>query len=144
MALAIDPSSPSGLTRSGKVAGWKEKRSNGFYWRVSVNGKTRYCHQIVWELRNGPVPEGMSVDHIDRNTENNRIENLRLASSTLQIRNRRTWGACGYKWVSKDGSKWRSEWYLSKDKKIYVGNYDTPWLAHLASLSSRLEVLWPL
>ncbi|WP_077825984.1 HNH endonuclease signature motif containing protein [Escherichia coli] len=26
----------------------------------------RYCvHRIIWEMHNGPIPEGYQIDHID-------------------------------------------------------------------------------
>ena len=33
-------------------------------------------HTYVWEKHNGPVPDGYEIHHIDRNTDNNEIENL--------------------------------------------------------------------
>lgn len=50
------------------------------YWRVSFNRNRRDVHRIVWELHNGEIPEGMFIDHIDRDKFNNKISNLRLAT----------------------------------------------------------------
>ena len=70
-----------------------------FPWKLNQNGylacKTRafdpsgpqkwvYYHNLVWECENGPIPEGLTVDHIDRCRTNNSIENLRLATLTQQ------------------------------------------------------------
>jgi hypothetical protein len=35
-------------------------------------------HRIVWQFFHGPIPEGMTVDHIDGNKHNNFITNLQL------------------------------------------------------------------
>ena len=46
------------------------------------NGKRRFLrvHNIVWQTFNGPVPDGLEIDHIDGNKENNVISNLRLVT----------------------------------------------------------------
>lgn len=88
-----DSTSPSGLVykihagnrRKGDFAGSRE--SNG-YWRVQLHGKHAQAHRVVWELHNGPIPDGLQVDHIDRNKDNNTIENLRLATSSTNNLNR--------------------------------------------------------
>ena len=33
---------------------------------MSVGGRSLGAHRIAWELRNGPVPDGMVVDHLCR------------------------------------------------------------------------------
>jgi hypothetical protein len=33
------------------------------YGQISHNSKTRTCHKLMWELKNGEVPEGMEVCH---------------------------------------------------------------------------------
>lgn len=43
------------------------------------------AHRVIWEMFNGPIPEGMEVDHIKEIREtggiaDNRIENLQLLS----------------------------------------------------------------
>ena len=42
--------------------------------------KTYYEHQVIWASVNGAIPEGMVIDHIDRNRSNNSIHNLRLTT----------------------------------------------------------------
>lgn len=45
-------------------------------------------HRVVAECWLGPCPEGMQVDHIDRNTHNNDYRNLRYVSYSEQMKNR--------------------------------------------------------
>lgn len=58
------------------------------YYQIGIQGKVYFTHRIIWELINGPIQDGLSVDHIDGNPANNRIENLRLVSFTQNQRNK--------------------------------------------------------
>lgn len=77
------------LTWKMKPAAWIEKGESAAnycdkmgYWKVTIGGKKYLAHVIVWEMHNGPVPDGMQVDHIDHDPSNMRIENLRLVDNT--------------------------------------------------------------
>lgn len=56
---------------------WLDK-SSGYYRNSSV--KPHSLHRQVWIYHNGDIPDGMTIDHIDRDKDNNQIENLRLAT----------------------------------------------------------------
>ena len=58
--------------------------------RLSINGKiTNYqVHRVVWEAFNGPIPEGMQVNHINEDKLDNRLENLNLMTCKENI----NWG----------------------------------------------------
>src|SRR5687768_2806402 len=68
----------------GKEAGTKAHHG---YRAVMVNGKKYYVHRIVWEMRNGVIPEGLCIDHIDGDCSNNRLDNLRLVTLSGNQRN---------------------------------------------------------
>ena len=57
---------------------------------VCLGGKVRRCmiHRLVAECWLGQCPEGMQVDHIDRNSRNNDFRNLRYATHSMQMKNR--------------------------------------------------------
>lgn len=40
--------------------------------------KYHYVHLLEWEAFNGPIPDGMQVNHIDENPANNNLSNLNL------------------------------------------------------------------
>ena len=42
--------------------------------------KIHYIHRLVYEAFVGEIPENMTIDHIDGNPYNNRLDNLRLAT----------------------------------------------------------------
>ena len=63
---------------------WKGKKER--YYR-NAQHKPHSLHRAVWEFHNGKIPAGMVIDHIDRNTDNNQIENLRCVSQSENNRN---------------------------------------------------------
>lgn len=86
------------------VLSWKQKRpgpvgdigdevgsvkSDGRYRSFVIFHKRYYTHRVVWEMVNGPIPDGMCIDHIDGNGLNNRLANLRLTTLSGNQRNRR-------------------------------------------------------
>lgn len=54
--------------------------------RMTFNGKTIYCHRHIWESNFGKIPKGMVIHHIDGNTKNNSIENLRLMTQSDHLK----------------------------------------------------------
>lgn len=46
---------------------WKGSCANG-YGRMSVNGRTDGTHRLGYEALVGPIPEGLTLDHLCRNT----------------------------------------------------------------------------
>lgn len=51
----------------------------------------------------GAIPEGLTIDHIDRDRSNNRLDNLRLATYSLQNTNKTHPDRCPRtgRWVNK-------------------------------------------
>jgi len=72
------------LNRTVNQAGTTSKQ----YIRVGIKGREVYAHQIVWAMHYGVWPTG-HIDHIDQNTLNNRVENLREVDHTTNYRNQR-------------------------------------------------------
>jgi hypothetical protein len=57
------------------------------YLKVQLNRKSHYIHRVVWLLHYGAMPKDQ-VDHINRDKADNRIENLRAASQSINNFNR--------------------------------------------------------
>ncbi|ATS93660.1 putative HNH endonuclease [Pectobacterium phage DU_PP_I] len=98
LPFKYDPGSPSGFTWTqyrkgsrgiGTVVGTKGSKG---YWIIKVPevGRKR-AHRLVWEIHNGPIPDGKFVDHIDGNLDNTAIENLRLCDEKQSARNTTGW-----------------------------------------------------
>jgi hypothetical protein len=98
-----DENSPSGLKWK-ENSGWTGKyfkRFQGTYagskcknqkrvftaWVMRVNSKNYLAHRIIWCLFNGNIDESLNIDHIDGNPLNNKIDNLRLITQTINNRN---------------------------------------------------------
>lgn len=70
---------------NGKIAG----STNSYGYRViKVGGKYLLAHQIAWLLVKGVAP-AQPIDHRDGERDNNRIDNLRLATAAQNGANRR-------------------------------------------------------
>lgn len=79
---------------------------------LKINKRCYKAHRVFWEITHGPIPEGMTVDHIDQNPLNNKITNLRLATQQDQKRNmpipkHNTSGVVGVQKDKRSG-KWRA------------------------------------
>lgn len=56
------------------------------YLRGSVNGVRVLMHRYVWETMRSPIPPGHDIHHLNRNRQDNRIENLELLSKSEHSR----------------------------------------------------------
>ena len=79
------------------------------YSRLTFNGKTYYTHRIIFLMQNGYLPK--YIDHIDGNPSNNKITNLREATSqqnhfNSKIQSNNSSGIKGISW-NKKSKKWQ-------------------------------------
>lgn len=106
---------------------------------------TVMAHRAIWEAVNGPIPDGMEIDHINMIRDDNRIENLRLVTLRENRLHRRYcakkvgksgvpgvhWFEPTKKWcsvISCQGKRWQKygsdkdavyAWYYSMKKKLH-------------------------
>lgn len=116
--------------KRGKEAGCINTKG---YKLVGLNRKTYKVHRIIYEMFNGEIPAGKQVDHIDRNKNNNKIENLRIVTDQQNKFNRginknNTSGHRGVHWNVKS-QKWQS--------RIQVGGR----CIHLGYFKNNLEAI---
>lgn len=105
----------------GREAGYL--RRDG-YLQIAIDRRVYLAHRLVWLWHKGYLPEH-GVDHIDRNSTNNRIENLREVSQSCNMRNtpNRATNTSGVKGVSCAGhqtGKWRVG-ILVRGRRVYLG-----------------------
>lgn len=72
---------------TGKPAGGLQDKG---YRIIEIGGTPYYAHRLAWLYTHGVWPEA-DLDHINRNRDDNRIENLRDVSRSENNRNRRSW-----------------------------------------------------
>lgn len=97
------------------------------YLRISSrNNKKEFFHRVIFELENGKIPSGKVIDHINLNSLDNRLENLRLLTTSENNRNKKSSGKHKYRGVVKNkiGNTWGS-YCTYKDKKYYLGTFKT-------------------
>lgn len=84
-------------------------------------------HRVIWEIANGPIPDGLQIDHINRNGLDNRLENLRPATRSQQVLNRAKLAIkkYPYKGVDPKQNRWRAYSCTLKSKKLHLGAFDT-------------------
>lgn len=105
----------------GTEAGSENK--NG-YSNIKVPGLgSRRCHQLIYFMHHGNVPE--TIDHIDGNSRNNRIENLRAATQHQNMFNTKMYAnnKTGYKGIrQRPSGKWTAEIGFN-NKTVVLGSF---------------------
>lgn len=76
-------------------------------------------HSLVLEAK-----EGFVIDHINRDPMDNRLENLRWATSSQNAANRGPRSKSGFKGVVLKGAKYEAS-IKSWKRNVYLGRYDT-------------------
>lgn len=69
---------------AGDVAGCSNAHN---YFQTGLFRKYYLNHRIIWVLFNGHIDTELQIDHIDGDKGNNKIENLRLVTKTINQRN---------------------------------------------------------
>ncbi len=130
---------PAGIRRGkkkiGGVAG--SLHSDGSY-AVRVKGVSYRVHRVIWEMHHGPIPEGIFIDHIDGNNQNNLLVNLRLATHGENTSNQRAFNSLGVKGVYKNGRGFSAKISVNH-RVISIGTYKTKGLAAVAYAKASMR-----
>lgn len=79
---------PSYLVRAGDAAGWLAVSKSGReVYQISVESSKYLNHRIIYLLSVGEIPHGMIIDHINGDSTDNRLENLRCTTYKVNGRN---------------------------------------------------------
>ena len=63
------------------------RRKDG-YVMAKLFGNLTLAHRIVWEMHNGPIPDGLELDHINGVPHDNRLANLRVVTHAENMKNK--------------------------------------------------------
>jgi len=118
----------------GNVAGYKTPYG---YVAIRINKKLYLAHRLIYIYFKGST-NGKYIDHINRNPNDNRIENLRLVT---QQENSFNSNAKGYTW-DKKSEKWKTQISVNR-KNVYVETFDTELEAREAYLKAK-EIYHPI
>lgn len=122
--------SRSNRAPNGSQAGYLNKIG---YVRIRLDDKLYMASRLAWVYVHGDWPS-KSIDHINRDTTDNRIENLREADDVQNQANRGISknNTSGFKGVhTLRHGKWMAS-ITFRRKSIYLGLFDAPEKAHQA------------
>ena len=102
------------------------------YLRTISNGITYKVHRIIWKMQTGEDPGQLTIDHINRNKVDNRWENLRLATVSMQSYNKPSNNVC----------RTRTSWQgvIKHKGKRYTKGNKCPLLCRVWVLDKRKEL----
>lgn len=103
--------SPNSNVKIGNKAG--SIRKDG-YWRIGIKNKAHTAHRVIFLYHHGYLPQ--NIDHINGIKTDNRIENLRAATTrqnqlNSKINSKNKSGIKGVCW-DKQSKKWRVYLYI--------------------------------
>jgi hypothetical protein len=108
------------------------RESDRRYYKTSANVDEKYLHRAVWAEKNGKIPDGYHIHHINGNFLDNDISNLKCLSveehSAIHPGNPSMQKYClsrarggAIKWhKSKEGSEWHREHYNRYKHKLHA------------------------
>lgn len=104
----------------------------------SVNGR-QICvlaHRVIWEAINGPIPEGMFINHRDGDKLNNAIDNLEMVTHLENMRHAHETGLMepNYLAVRKRGD--------DIARKVFVEMWESGDPAHVVADRNGVNVGW--
>ena len=128
---------------SGDCLVWSSASQSQEYAQIRVNGKRVGVHRYSWERTNGPIADGLFVDHICHNPSCVNVEHLRLASvsqnSSYRAGATEKNKSSGVRNVYKNRNGWRVA--LTKDGKQHrFGTYSTIEEAAVVAEKARKEL----
>jgi hypothetical protein len=129
---------PSGKRKVGDLVG----TINGRYLQIGFGMQRERAHRLAWLYVHGEMPK--VIDHINGNGLDNRLCNLRNVSQQENVHNYRNvpkHNKTGYLGVSYFKATNKFSAYVTNNyKKIHLGYFDDPKVAHQAYLTAKRKL----
>lgn len=102
-------------------------------WNRTTHSYYAVAHNRILHRELTSAPDGMMVDHINRNSLDNRIQNLRIATNSQNQHNtkRRVDNSSGIRGVRFERGRWRAQ-IKRNGKNFHIGSFSTSHEAKLA------------
>ncbi len=112
---------------AGKLAG---SNSNG-YVSIRLDGKPYPAHRLAWLYMTGTMPENL-IDHANMRPLDNAFDNLREATHSQNMANRRSKNSTGFKGVKLTEEGTYQARCGGRTDTVTLGRFSTPEAAHAA------------
>ena len=109
------------------------------YLQISVGGKLFMAHRLAWMYVYGDWPKEQ-IDHINGRKDDNRIDNLRDVSGSINMLNQtkpRGKKLLGVTW-HESRKKWQARLKINRESKS-LGMFETQEEAHQAYMTAKIE-----
>lgn len=95
------------------------------YWRINIMGREYLAHRLAWFISSREWPN-QQIDHINGIRNDNRLENLRLATKEQNAQNSGLYKSnkSGFRGVSLKKGKWTAQ-IQANNKKQHIGYFPT-------------------
>lgn len=109
------------------------------HWQVKLYTNVYVVSKIIYIIMVGPIDGGLEIDHIDGNSLNNILSNLRPATRIQNRVNSKSNSKFGFKGVMKSRSRFSSLIRVNKES-IYLGSFDSPEEANEAYIKAAIRI----
>ena len=123
---------------------WTAATNGKGYGHIGVDGRVRRAHRVSWEMANGPIPEGMHIDHRCSNPACVNPSHLRPTTRSQNQQHRigatrsSTSGVRGVYWV-EDMNAWRAQATLN-GRTYHAGYHPSIEAADKAARALRAQL----
>jgi hypothetical protein len=106
------------------------------YLQVRLDGRVYQASRVAWFYVHGVWPDPYDIDHKNGDPIDNRIKNLRCATPTQNMGNRKRnfSSVTGFKGVSRSRGKFAAEIAMN-GKRTWLGRFETAEAAHAAYMA---------